>query len=49
MQINNISGYLPGRIVFFLVYIQNIWTFSYHTLRLTDGFEVHYDYNFQFI
>uniref|UniRef100_A0A453IAV6 6-phosphofructo-2-kinase domain-containing protein n=1 Tax=Aegilops tauschii subsp. strangulata TaxID=200361 RepID=A0A453IAV6_AEGTS len=24
LQINNISGYLPGRIVFFLVYIQNI-------------------------
>jgi hypothetical protein len=24
MQINNISGYLPGRIVFFLVYISKI-------------------------
>jgi hypothetical protein len=24
VQINNISGYLPGRIVFFLVYISKI-------------------------
>ena len=35
MQINDISGYLPGRIVFFLVHTQKIISFCYAHINTT--------------
>jgi 6-phosphofructo-2-kinase/fructose-2,6-biphosphatase len=36
MQVNNISGYLPGRIVFFLVHFPSICRFHCMVQQKTD-------------